>query len=396
MELTFETLIQFDLLERFEKNLPPENALELTTEYFGIVQKIQSVDQFIKETPSFPGSTDKIIREELVSAIGSTLAIEGTSLEKDEIEESFRKAGLNEKLKRKEQEAENSRKVYEFIMHLVRVHRDGFAFDEQVIRQIHTYFTGGMNYLSNTPGEYRDFTVTFGSPRREGLCKTRSEIDLAMSKFAAWLNTDAHGFFSSNIIAKAIMAHYYLTEIHPFGDGNGRTARALEALALYLKGVNDYCFWSLANFWSMHRDEYLVQLGNVRSTGNPWDFLIWGMNGYFEELMRIKGLVLKKLKQLMIMDYAKYLLANKRNEEVKLNQRIVDVLRLLIPTGRVPLDKFQSSPEVNALYSNVSSTTKYRDFKKMVIGGLIRLHEEEGVFYIEPNYRILETLRYNV
>ena len=50
-----------------------------------------------------------------------------------------------------------------------------------------------------------------------------------MQGFINWINTPGKGLLSSNAITRSILAHYYLTEIHPFADGNGRTARAFEA-----------------------------------------------------------------------------------------------------------------------------------------------------------------------
>jgi Fic family protein len=75
-----------------------------------------------------------------------------------------------------------------------------------------------------------------------------------------------------------MMAHYYLTEIHPFVDGNGRAARALEALILNAHGVNDYCFWSWANFWSAHKDQYLLHLQYSNDGGSTVHTL--GIEGY--------------------------------------------------------------------------------------------------------------------
>lgn len=397
MELTFEKLIKFDLIQKLEESIFKKGKPDELADFFSTVLEIQSIDRFIKDSPLFPGSTDKIIRDELISAIGATLSIEGTVLGSEEIKKSFEKANLNETLRRKEQEAENSRKVYQFIIELVRGNKGEFQYRESMIKQIHLYFTENMRYLGNRPGDYRgDFPATFGVPRREGLCKTRSDVDIAMSNFVHWLNERGSGFFSRDIFIKAIMAHYYLTEIHAFADGNGRTARALEALVLYVDGVNNYCFWSLANFWSMHRAEYIYHLGNIRNTCNPWDYVIWGMKGYLDEVKRIRALVLKKVKKLMLMDYAKYLLETKRKQEIKLNQRIVDVLRLLIRSGKVPFDQFRTSPEVQALHKGVVATTRHRDFKKMTKSGLVKLSTENDKLYIEPNFQILEYVSYYV
>ena len=325
MPLTCENLMEFNLVEKIEPGVI--GSPEVMGKFFILFFEIVGIDKFIKDSPSFPGSTDKIIRNELVSAIGATLSIEGTMLDKEEIEESFQKAQQGEPLKRKEQEAENSRKVYGFIQEFVSLHKKDLQYSEQLIKQIHKYFTESMNYVSNVPGEYRgDFNVSFGDPRKNSLCRTRGEIEEAMKRFSVWLNEKKTGFLTANPFVKAMMAHYYLTEIHPFVDGNGRTARALEALILNADGVNDYCFWSWANFWSSHKDQYLDHLHKIRMTLNPTDFILWGLEGYRDEIETIKGKVLKKVKQLMFSDYTHYLLRNKRYEKIRINQRIFDTL----------------------------------------------------------------------
>lgn len=397
MPLTCEMLFKYSLLENMELRLFEKGNQSQLLEFFDITQRINSVDQFIIESPSFPGSTDKIKRGELVSGIGATLAIEGTTIGEEEIEESFRKADLNEQLKRKEQEAENSRKVYHFILDLQSQYGDEFIYSEAMIKQIHKYFSENMDYLSNTPGDYRgDFDVTFGSPRKKSLCRSRADVINAMGNFVSWLNQKEESIVSGNTIVKAIMAHYYLTEIHPFGDGNGRTARALEALVLYINGINDYCFWSLSNFWSTHKDKYLIHLDSIRRTCDPTDFVIWGMKGYLEEIESIKKKVLTKVKRLMLMDYVKYLLEYKSTQKTKINKRIVDVIRLLIRAGKVEYVKFRNYPEVKALFQNVSNATISRDFKKMIEKELITITKVDEILYVEANYKILDHVRYNV
>jgi len=368
------------------------------------MNEISSVDQFVRDTPAYPGSTDKIIRDELISVVGATLSIEGTSLNRDDIEQSFEKADVNAVLQRKEQEAENSRKVYRFIIDTVLNNEgDTFVYSESLIKQIHAYFTENMNYISNVPGAYRtNYIATFGEPRKDSLCRTQLEIQTAMSNFINWLNNPREGFLIRYPHVKAIMAHYYLSEIHPFGDGNGRTARALEALILYASGVNKYCFWSLANFWSEHKEEYLTRLHNVRVTCDPWEFVMWGIEGYLEEIKKVKKLVLKKLKQLMLYDYAKFLLANKKHEKIKINQRIIEILSVLIRRGEMPLKKFNALPEVEIYYKATSKTkaskasTKSRDFKKLIQTELAVIHERNGEVFIKPNFEKLERLEYKV
>lgn len=392
MELTFEKLIKFDLEKELEEALLQKGKQDQIIEFLKIFHEIISVDNFIRDCPSSPGSTDKIIRSEMVYAIGSTLAIEGGNLLPEEIEESFQKADRQEQLLRSEQEAENSRKVYEFIIKIVKKSSDEFFYSEQIIRQIHKYFTEGLNYLGNVPGQYRgEFPTRFGYPPRTGLCRNNSEVDMAMRNFAKWLNKQEGGFLNSNIIVKAIMAHYYLTEIHPFADGNGRTARALEALILYKNHINPYCFWSLANFWYLNRSNYIQQLSEIRLTCNPWKLLIWGMKGYLQEIKRIKGRVRTKVKELMFRDYIRYLLFSRKEQKIKINPKIESVLLLLIEHGRTALSEFQYT--CTQIY-NVSPLTMQRYFQKLEKLHLIKVSKEDREKFIEPNFEILETLTY--
>lgn len=393
MALDLEKLSKFDLEKDLEKRLFEDKKQEQIFDFINTFREIRIADQFIKECPSYPRSTQEIIRRELTSVVGGTLAIEGTILREEEIEESFQKAGLQKKLKDKEQEAQNSRKAYKYIIDVVDNHEDEFVYSEEHIKQIHQYLTENVEYVSpNVPGQYRDLKARFGEPQKYSFCKSKVDIEAIMAKFINWLNKKSSEFLSSNIIVKAMMAHYYLTEIHPFGDGNGRTARAVEALVLYVNKINTYCFWSLANFWSANRDKYLIHLGNIRSTCDPWEFLIWGTKGYLLEVQRIKDLVLKKVKQLMLKDYVSWLLRNK-----KIRPRIFGVLMLSISSGKMPFDKFMSSPEIMTLYAQRELSTRYRDFKKMEKTlGLIRIFKEDGKKFIEPNFQKLETLVYEV
>jgi Fic family protein len=402
MALNLEKLMKYDLVDDLEAKIKgPESdiSFEFFSDLWGTYQEIITEDKFIRESPAYPTSTDKIRRGELISSVGATLAIEGTKLTEEEIEESFQKADVNKELEKKEQEAQNSRSAYDYIIKLVKQHKDRFLYEEEHVKHIHRCITNNIDYIGNMPGEYRDINPIFGEPPKKSLCKTKAEVETAVSELICWLNKDRErGFIIDNIIVKAIMAHYYLTEIHPFGDGNGRTARAVEALVLYVNKINNYCFWSLANFWSANRNEYIVHLGNIRATCDPSELLMWGMKGYLKEVQRIKGLVLKKTKQLMLMDYVQWLLRNKKYQKPKdkINQRIVGILALLTKRGKMPLDKFLSSPELMTLYHKRTAPTRYRDFEKMVNLGLINISKKGKDKTIEPNYRLLDYLAYNV
>jgi Fic family protein len=397
MRLNLKKLSQFDLVEEFERSfLADENNRKQFVDFLRIMQEIINADSFIRDCPSFPGSNQTIVERRLSSAVGATLAIEGTMLKEEEVKESFRKADLQQRLKGKEQEAANLRETYKYIINLVRKHEGEFIYSEEHIKKIHYYVTDKIECDSpNVPGQYRDAPASFGQPRKMSFCESRADIEAIMPKFINWLNKEDSGILSSNRIVKAIMAHYYLTEIHPFGDGNGRMARALEALILYANNINTYCFWSLVDFWEANRDEYFMRLGEIRSTCDPWDFLVWGTKGYLDKITETKDLVLKKLKRLMLQDYVRWLFFTKK----RIHRRVFGVLMLLISCGKMRFKEFLSSPELMTLYANRAESTRYADFKKMEdkdMLGLIRIYREDGEKFIEPNFEKLEELEYSV
>jgi Fic family protein len=67
-----------------------------------------------------------------------------------------------------------------------------------------------------------------------------------MKSFVGWINSDKE----THPILKAGAAHYQFVTIHPFMDGNGRTARAIATLMLYQAGYDLKRFYSLEEYYA--------------------------------------------------------------------------------------------------------------------------------------------------
>jgi Fic family protein len=98
---------------------------------------------------------------------------------------------------------------------------------ENIILQIHRYI---LEAIDNTnAGYYRNITVrTSGSPV---ILPNPRKIPDLMVDFIEWLQSS-----TQNPIELAALAHYKFVTIHPFLDGNGRTARLLMNLILMIHG----------------------------------------------------------------------------------------------------------------------------------------------------------------
>lgn len=66
----------------------------------------------------------------------------------------------------------------------------------------------------------------------------------------------------------AALVHVRLAGIHPFVDGNGRTARVLSSLAMYRKSYSRQEFTSLEEWWGSHLDDYCEAFTCL---GKRWD-----------------------------------------------------------------------------------------------------------------------------
>ena len=116
----------------------------------------------------------------------------------------------------------------------------------------------------------------------------RNECDFLLDKLCEWINSIEPPSKSETIaygIIKAILAHLYIAWIHPFGDGNGRTARLIEFQILLGVGVPNMAAHLLSNHYNQTRDEYYRQLDYAsKSGGDVTAFLEYGIHGFSDQL----------------------------------------------------------------------------------------------------------------
>ncbi|GAH91401.1 unnamed protein product, partial [marine sediment metagenome] len=102
-----------------------------------------------------------------------------------------------------------------------------------------------------------------------------NRITTLMKDFISWLNSDQAQELYPVLLSG--ISHYEFVRIHPFIDGNGRTARALATLILYLKGFDTKRFFALDDYYNEDRDRYyaaLLKLGKFVIILYDWLCLI--------------------------------------------------------------------------------------------------------------------------
>jgi Fic family protein len=117
----------------------------------------------------------------------------------------------------------------------------------------------------------------------------REDCEFLLERLSDWLNGPDFAPSSSAweipmAIVKAILAHLYIAWIHPFGDGNGRTARLMELRILLEAGVPTPAAHLLSNHYNQTRTEYYRQLGNASRGEDALPFVRYALQGFVDGL----------------------------------------------------------------------------------------------------------------
>ena len=123
----------------------------------------------------------------------------------------------------------------------------------------------------------------------------RADCAFLLGRLCGWLEgsdwpvrPDRHEDRIASAILRAVFVHLYLAWIHPFGDGNGRTARLAEFMILAREGVPPPCAHLLSNHYNLTRAEYYRQLDRSSRAnsgrGDPLGFLLYSLQGFVDGL----------------------------------------------------------------------------------------------------------------
>lgn len=182
-----------------------------------------------------------------------------------------------------------------------------------------------------------------------------------MADFLEWLNCEKGR--SEHAILRAGVTHYVLTAIHPYTEGNGRTARAMATLVLFAEGYDIKRFFALEEYFDSHAADYFGALSEVSDQSEnladrdltPW--LTVFTRALAMELTRIK----EKVRELA----ADTVMKRKLGRQVLLSQRQLKIVEYLNANGEIGMAEARGT-----LYM-VSEDTILRDLKYLLDRGVI-------------------------
>ena len=139
------------------------------------------------------------------------------------------------------------------------------------------------------PGEYRTHSVVVSDYR----APSAEFVPQLVREGCDWLNhqvwTEAVGSRFVIPILRAVLSHLYIAWIHPFADGNGRTARLIEFDLLVRAGVPIVCAHLLSDHYNRTRTAYYKALSAARQS--PIHFVSYAVQGLLDMLREQLSLI---------------------------------------------------------------------------------------------------------
>lgn len=349
-----------------------------------LVERADLAHSFLAELPILPDAVADLERLIIRKSIHGTVALEGNPLSEEEVSvvlegqkntpRHLRALGIENKA---ELEAYNIHGVFSFLFDRKDDGEAGFpGLDEASIRVIHELVTMDLRYEQNTPGAYRNIPVKVGSRDSGGVFtppKCLPDIQKLMGFFVKWFGSKS--MVELHPLIRGAMAHYYLGKIHPFADGNGRVARAVEAWILTAAGYKyfplylwNYYYKNVRDYYAAFRDAQKSKEGDL----TPFvSFMLRGVNAALDEL---RASVHGHIRVLTLRTHYETL---RKKKEISLRQ--FDLLSILLELDKpVSLDDLYGDAALRAVYRTVSLSTARRDLKKL--GGMGLLQARDGTY----------------
>lgn len=147
------------------------------------------------------------------------------------------------------------------------------AVDETLLKSLHFMMT--KHDLTARPGLYRPGPVWVEDENgnRVYAAPDAEAVEPLMGLLIETLGNDE----STPVMFRAAMAHLNLVMIHPFRDGNGRMARALQTMVLAAEGIVSPVFSSVEEYLGRDTDNYYQILAEVgqgswhpENSARPW------------------------------------------------------------------------------------------------------------------------------
>lgn len=333
--------------------------------------------EHIAGVPLKPSTAQRLHQLYLAKGAAATTAIEGNTLTEDEVLKRIEgKLELPPSKKYLGQEVDNIVSACNQILKELATGHGALTVER--VKDFNRQVLNGLTLEKDVvPGEIRTYSVLVGNIYRGA---PAADCEVLLQLLCGWLagpdfqvpdGLKHYGIDTVYAILKAIVAHIYLAWIHPFGDGNGRTARLMEYALLVAAGVPQPACHLLSNHYNQTRSRYYQQLDHAsKSGGDLLPFIEYAAQGFVDGLRE----QLKAVRdQQWTVSWENYIHDRFRDKDGSSHRRQrYLVLDLSLAAGFVPVGKVaELSPRVAKEYASKTGRTLLRDLKELEQAGLV-------------------------
>lgn len=238
-----------------------------------------------------PNTAKELFKLYLAKGAAATTAIEGNTLTEEEVRRRIDgKLDLPPSKEYLGQEIDNI--IFACNSMAKAAHAPDFVLTSDLVKSFNRDILRGLALEQGVvPGEIRSHEVVVGKAYKGAPAK---DCPVLLEMLCDWLSGKEltspadgplKGMDTVYAIIRAILAHIYLAWIHPFGDGNGRTARIVEVLILMTAGVPQPACHLLSNHYNQTRTRYYRCLDEAsKSGGDVLPFLEYAVEGFVDGL----------------------------------------------------------------------------------------------------------------
>ena len=207
------------------------------------------------------------------------------------------------------------------------------------VLDIHRRIVTGCDDDRCEPGKLRrdGDNVTFGNP----VCRGAIGGPELSNAFNSLIQAISGELRNHDPIVQALATHYHIGAMHPFGDGNGRTARALEAFMMRRAGVNDMVMVSLSNYYYEYQEEYRAALYESRARGHDLTpFLKFALPAVVNRCDALADEISTQIKRILYRQIANSLFGRLRSPRRRvLVERQFQIVEMLLNDGAIHLSE---------------------------------------------------------
>lgn len=321
--------------------------------------------EIILNAPLIPAWEAKFRKEAMERFVHHGTHLEGNRLSEEEVKDVLDGKEIVAR-ERDIQEVLNYRNVLKFIDSIANQIGFGkpYSLTLETILEIH-HLTTEKILPEESSGKFRVRQVVIRNTKTGQISYTpppAAEVPYLIEDLINWINSDESK--ELHPVIKAGIIHYELARIHPFVDGNGRTARATATLIMFLDGYDIRKFFSLEEYFDENPMDYYVTLQAVSNQLvidthdrdlSPW--LEYFVEGVAVELNKVKERVKRISTDARVKD--------RLGEQVQLNERQMIIMEYL------HRHKSMQNKDFRKIFPDYSDDTVLRELKFLKQKGLI-------------------------